>query len=665
MTIAIQKPTLHRPTQDIAARAPENFLIVLERLLVSFIVAFACWTLASHIAVALHLSFLVLCLFGPFLLAAGVVVGFFLVRPDRQVSIPAAAGLSRQSQQIRWPWIVLPTALVSALALGMGYAAFWIGAVVLLSAALLLREEGVITWSDPAPLNASGKAILILLIIAAPVVTYLAHAPNIDDAVYVGTAADAVAHPQLPVLSHDVLYGNEKFPLMLPSYAVESYELLIAFSARVLHIEPILLAHAVFPTVFAVFVVIAWAGLVRILSPRHWVAATVVAIVALNLPGPPRGFGCFAFAGLFVGKSLLVSIGIPVLFTHAWKYEESGSLCQWLILLAATIACVGLSASAIFVVPMALTIAAIAGWRKGISRRAFLTFLPAVYPLACGLFVSRGFGSLERLFANLPARAPLAISSVFGAHTEYLFLLAVLVAPFLAPAGAVRRHTLLMVMLYFLAALNPFTFKLLSRFTTRDAIWRILWCVPVAALLATSIIGSLDAVVHKWGRQAGIAASLIVSLAIGYLFRYSMLADSHYSFSPLKVSTVKYEIARDAIAATPANSALLAPEDVAVWVPTFVHRVPLVSVRALYDDEMGAHLSAADSETRRRLRELVSGAELPAEQVRQLLDALPRYSVGLIVTNGSTADRLAPLLATASYSRMQADRDYTFFRRNP
>lgn len=663
MTIAIQKLSVNPPRQEIADRILEKFRFVLERLIVCSVVAFACWTIACHVAVALHLSFLVLCLFGPFAFAGGGIAGLFLVSPHRRICDVVPASISGQSAGIRWPWLAIATALVGALALGMGYSPFWIGSVVLLLAAMLTGKRAFLTDQEkPGPLNHNSKVILLLLMVAAPVITYFAHAPNIDDAVYVGTAADAVGHPQLPVLSHDVLYGNDKFPLMLPSYAVESYELLIAFSARVLHLAPILLAHAIFPTILAILVPIAWAGLMRILAPRHWVAATVLAIVALNLPGPPRGFGCFSFAGLFVGKSLLVSIGIPLLFTYTWKYEENGSFPACLILLATTIACVGLSASAIFVAPMALTIAAAAGWRGGITRRAFVAFVPAFYPLACGLAVSRGFGSLERLFANLPARVPLALSSVLGAQTEYLFLLAVLAAPFLVPSGEGRRRVLPLVLLYFLAALDPFTFKLLSRFTTRDAVWRILWCVPVAAIVATAVIGAVQTLSHRWGKQAALVSVVLMSIGTAYLFRYSMLADSYYSFTPLKVERRDYAIAREAIAATPLNSLLLAPESVAVWVPTFVERVPLVSVRALYDDEMGTHLMPADSETRRELRELVSGADFAPDKLQHLRDALHNYSVGLVVTTSSAADHVAPTLAS-NYSRLKDESGYVFFRR--
>ena len=70
------------------------------------------------------------------------------------------------------------------------------------------------------------------LALASAALVYVAHRPDSDDANFVGFAADAIAHPELPVLSHDVLYGGHELPLILPTYAVDSYELFIALLAH-------------------------------------------------------------------------------------------------------------------------------------------------------------------------------------------------------------------------------------------------------------------------------------------------------------------------------------------------------------------------------------------------------------------------------------------------
>jgi hypothetical protein len=145
---------------------------------------------------------------------------------------------------------------------------------------------------------------------------------------------------------------------------------------------------------------------------------------------------------------------------------------------------------------------------------------------------------------------------------------------------------------------------------------------------------------------------------------YSSFAPSggvSYSLSPLKVRVQDWETARNAIAVTPSGAAVLAPEAVAVWIPTFVHRPPIVSVRDVYDEEMGVRMPPDESRERRELRELVSGQELPPERMEALLSALPRYRVGLILATTAAASRLQDALADHGYSRTHEEDGYVFF----
>src|SRR5947207_9644286 len=409
--------------------------------------AFACWTVACHLWVMWHLSFQTLCRVGPLALLCGAVAGIFFARTELPPESNNAGNPSTAPKPRQGVLLIVGVAVIGSLALDIGYSAFWISAVGLLTYAAVTQWNADLVFGEPpSALSISGKYVLILLVILAPIVTYLAHRPDVDDAVYVGTAADAVAHPELAVLSHDALYGDQKFPLMLPSYAVESYELLIALMARLLGGPPIFWAHAVVPTILAALVPIAWFRLMQILAPRGYVVATVLALLLLSLPAEFRGFGNFALVRLFQGKALFVSIAIPLLFCFAWEFIETGRKRMWIVSLACAIASVGLTASAIFVVPLALGLACLSCWRRGVTKRVMLAFLPAFYPLICGLAVSHGFKALEAVFAQLPARAPIAVAMVLGTHNQYCFLLVFLAAPFLE-RSAIRRWTVTVLVL--------------------------------------------------------------------------------------------------------------------------------------------------------------------------------------------------------------------------
>jgi hypothetical protein len=167
-----------------------------------------------------------------------------------------------------------------------------------------------------------------------------------------------------------------------------------------------------------------------------------------------------------------------------------------------------------------------------------------------------------------------------------------------------------------------------------------------------------------WGKRGMVFAMLALLCCFAYLAPYSSLARSggvSYSLSPLKVQVGDWETARDAIAATPPATAVLAPEAVAVWIPTFVHRPPIMSVRDVYDGVMGVRITPDESRERRQLRELVSGQELPPERMEALLSALPRYRVGLILTTAPAASRLQDALAEHGYSRTHEEDGYVFF----
>jgi hypothetical protein len=624
---------------------------------------FGLWTIATHIAVIAHFSFRTLAWIGPFLLLAGIACGLaagFSGTPEPELRTRILP------QRPRWTWLAFPAALVLLRALGIGYSAFWIGSFLfLVCTAIKLRRGFELPTEEGAHFSPRHVLIMAVMALACAGVTYVCHRPDVDDAVYAGTAADAFAHPELPVLSHDVLYGGRELPPMLPSYKVESFELFIAFLAHSFAGQPIFWEHAVVPVLLALLLPFAWATLLRIWAPRQWLAATVLALALFVLAGDPRGLGNFALVRLFLGKAVLVSLGIPLLYAFASKFEQTGRLWDWLLLAACTVACVGLSASAIFVAPLALAAAAFCGLRSGFKHRAILTFLPATYPLGCGSAVGHGFKALEPVFAYLPARAYWAVTTVYGEHTQYIFLVALLAAPFLVRDLNLRWKLVVLALFCFLVPLNPFTFKLLARLTTRDAVWRLLWCVPVVAIAAVALVNGIEFVTERWGRTGLGATVALLLCTLYYLAPYSSLAPSNgvtYSLQPLKVPTADYEAARAVIAATPQNKSILAPESVAVWVPTFVDRRPLVSVRELYDEEMGVHMLAAETSERRELRELVSGREFSPEHREQLLDSLPRYSVGLIVVTAAASDDLAAALLRHGYSHIRNANGYALFR---
>jgi hypothetical protein len=222
-----------------------------------------------------------------------------------------------------------------------------------------------------------------------------------------------------------------------------------------------------------------------------------------------------------------------------------------------------------------------------------------------------------------------------------------------------------LVLAYFAIDLNPYAFRILSKLTTPEAVWRVLWSVPAAGIAAIAVVGILEGAKRKGGTRWALAILFVLGSFIDLAMRSSFLPsnDVRFSLTPLKVRERDRQVARAALAFTPEWKAVLAPEEVAVWIPTFIHRPRLVSVREVYDEQMGVHLTAEDRLTRRELRELVSGKMFSPQRIPALLDALGSYDVQSIVATEAAAVRIEPWLEARGYRLLARQGTYVLFMR--
>jgi hypothetical protein len=356
-----------------------------------------------------------------------------------------------------------------------------------------------------------------------------------------------------------------------------------------------------------------------------------------------------------------------MLFACAWAFQSTGGIWNWITLLLCSVATLGLTSSGIFVVPMALGIAGVAAWRREFTWRTVATLLPALYPLAWGLALRGSFHPLVDVFGTRPPSPRDLINDVYGPHVQVLLLFGLLAAPPLAPSRMSRQLLAGAALLFLLGPLNPLLTRVIVKLTTTEVLWRTLWSLPVAGFVAVALVGIGAAIIGRWPR-AGIAAVALISIfGVYHMRRYSTLrADNRVSFStsPYRIPPRDWDIATSAVARAPAGTSILGPELIVAWVPLMQTRPDLVSLRPAYDEQMGVRMPADEAEERRRLRELVSGEDASWEEVQRLLDALPKYSVGLIVTRPREAARLGLLLTARGYALSPVGTDYVFFVRS-
>jgi hypothetical protein len=220
-------------------------------------------------------------------------------------------------------------------------------------------------------------------------------------------------------------------------------------------------------------------------------------------------------------------------------------------------------------------------------------------------------------------------------------------------------------------------FPFIAKLATPESVWRTLWSLPVVAFSALSIAGIFSEARSRWrlrsathlsaiGRLAYIIPVVIVLAVAGVLLSQSTIRKSNnvsFSFRPNKVPPAEWSVAVAASSAAPRSTSVLAPVEIATWIPILIERPELVSVRPNYDDQMGVRMTPKDAATRRELREFVEGKQFPAKDVQELLQVLPHYRVSVVVVSHSVSRQVSNSIAAQGYSALQTLHGYVLWNR--
>lgn len=178
-------------------------------------------------------------------------------------------------------------------------------------------------------------------------------------------AVDLVQHQRA------LLDWTARYPLVL----LQHVSLLWAAIALATGIPGLAVVHFLAPVAGGLLLPPAWhALLLRFLpAPRAAVAGTAMIIGCLCLDGAmANGFGWFGLPALRLGKGLLMMIGLPLFVAWTKDWFDRPPLQAFGKLFLVTVACAGLSDSALFLLPMlVLFMLAAVRSRTRRSSRAF------------------------------------------------------------------------------------------------------------------------------------------------------------------------------------------------------------------------------------------------------------------------------------------------------
>ena len=382
---------------------------------------------------------------------------------------------------------------------------------------LLLRQITV----RPRPFTSFSILEKPLFILSAAVViavsyTLVSHRPTQDDALYLFFGLLPLDQPHQAIMSWS---GTGRILVSYPAIeAVVSYWTGVNF---------LQVYYLVIPALAAMLSVFAYYGLFQRIGGGYAGTLTLMTIIILILWGDEsRSPGNFAFATFGIGKAMFYAVVCPYLVSSAIGVltRRPGSNLR---LAVASISGIGLTQSAIVLVPLFFTGLILATWlvyREPPKRARYLPFL-----VGLGAFLALGAGLVAYL-GKIPTTNPPdsslreALDVVFGDGLRGPFSIAsIALLPLLAQDSAKHKAVIATIIALLLVALNPVIVYLAGQIVW-SLTWRLQWLLLLAATAATGIFLAADFIAR------GKPQLRLLLCALG-LIGFAMLGQTTFSQS--------------------------------------------------------------------------------------------------------------------------------------
>ncbi|MEP6955977.1 MAG: DUF6077 domain-containing protein [Chthoniobacterales bacterium] len=362
--------------------------------------------------------------------------------------------------------------------------------------------------------------------------------PNQDDVVYFHRALIQVSHLTEPLFTRQTSVDMDAAAFS-PVHLATSHELLMALLGHFLGISPVytyqVIGHvaAAFSIPFVFYFCVRCYGFGR--RAAGWGAAAALFFLLIDSAGP-ASFGHTVVCRLWQGKAIVWILFLPLACSLSFRFLRQGRAGDVFGLTCLAIAGVGLSNSALYLVPAAVGCASWAAlalatltrqktWRT-CFKRCWILATPIIYPVAILLLLAvniipkpidlRGFG---------PAVIPWTkgIYYVVGLPRDFWREVAMIIV---IPLGVVqgRRGSFLFFYLVIVAllCLNPLLDRFWMSSITASCYFRLVYLMPLpllAALLPAAFVKSYPSASFDTPRLVRFGAVAFVVLFCVLNFR--------------------------------------------------------------------------------------------------------------------------------------------------
>ena len=421
-----------------------------------------------------------------FLVLATPLVAGYLVMVNSRGQIPAAPAESAAGHYGNRFGIESVAIVALLLFIFFSESSLVMAVLLLLVVFMFLRQ----TATHPWPFTSFSTFEKPLFILAAAVViavsyTLVSHRPTQDDALYLFFGLLPLDQP------HQALKTWSVMGRMLVSYP--TIEAVVSYWTGISFLQVYYLAV---PALAAMLSVFAYYGFFQRIGGGYAGTLTLMTIIILILWGDEsRSPGNFSFATFGIGKAMFYAVVCPYLVSSAIGVltQRSGSNLR---LATASISGIGLTQSAIVLVPLFFTGIILGAWLVyrespiGVRSLPFLAGLAAFLALGAGMVVYLGKipGALNPTDSSLRE----ALDVVFGDGLRGpLGIASVGLLPLLAQNSARHKAVITLCVALMLVALNPVVVHLAGQIVW-SLTWRLQWLLLLAATTATGIFLAAD-----------------------------------------------------------------------------------------------------------------------------------------------------------------------------
>ncbi|MFP6625126.1 MAG: DUF6077 domain-containing protein [Myxococcota bacterium] len=607
---------------DRAAPAPERRLPPLSaRVCDRATLAFAGFTLCCHAVVAAGGSFRNLLWLLAAVTAAAIGVALWRRRRKAGVGAHEAAAIATPeppaSPSLSFRWRAL------GIGLGLGVLVvhartgdvvhLWLGCVALLvfAGALLLFANPQPPPHVPAAASSRREAALWALALIAVVMTAMMQRADHDTPFYISLAVAAVDFPDRQLML-DPIHGIPGLKLHQPAHRIHTIELFSGLLAWFSQLSAFVAAQALTSSLAAALVPLAFARLFRELLPRLWLGAVVVVLVVLVSAAAPNWYGTFSFARIIHGKAVFLSVFLPLAWAYGLRFGRKPSGRRFALLCAVQIAAIGCTSSALWSVPMAagLGVACTLRLDRNAPRVLAAALAASAYVVIVGLLL---IGDMHETAATIePSAYPghrlrdaVAWTLLHGRLQTFGW--AAILSAWALSRGLAQRYAVFVPLIVLLTVLNPFLEDEMRRFVTGPAYRRALWVLPLPVLMTLVLTAP-----RLFARRSAVGWLLVAIAGSAFVLVvpdfYGLGEENRVTFGVprLKVQSRDYRAAARLTAAAPEGSAVVAPQRVAIWLPSFHHHPKIVYARENYLRRIRSVFGDEEAETRMRLSEAVS-----------------------------------------------------------